>query len=248
MTTDVPTMSDKVLDHFDNQGALRSHVGYLNDIHTRAVEALKLAPERYKADQSSVEAQQLVLYRMAHQAAVLAKKLEVTFPKLKADLATVPQPKSVALPAPPKLESLAGFDARQRSFNMATTRLVGQGMNQGGPAGAAVAMVASLAIGVIGFQKQVRAMEDAHGQLQTFIKGSKGDLKVLGLAHSELVDVSTEVYRQSTELRALLVWAKEAEKQGCFRVGSSLDAQDQERARSITTYALIARLEAARAV
>ncbi len=247
LSKDTPEMSTKAWDHFDNQSALQGHVAYLNEIHAKVIGFLKPAPIRYAADQTRVENQQLALYRMAHQAAGVARKVEKSFPKLKADLAAVPQPKSVALPTPPKLESLKNLDQAHRNFAMASGRAIAQGATQGGVAGAVVAVVASVAIGVIAQQKQIRAMEEAHGSLGAFIGRAADDIGLLGLAHEELVDTSREVHRQSTELKALLLWAREADGQGKFKSGTILTTDDRAKVLNLTTYAMIARIEAAKA-
>lgn len=243
-----PTISKDFFTHFDNQAKLRSHVNYLNEIHAKIIEFLKPAPVRYAADQVRVENQQLALYRMAHQAAGMARKTESTFPKLKADLAAVPQPKSVALPVAPKLQSLKNLDQQNKNFSAASGRAIAQGASQGGIAGAVVAVVATAAIGVIAQQKQIRAMEDAHGSLKAFISRAKDDIKLLGLAHQELVDTSNEIYRQSVELRNILIWAKAADGQGKFKPNASLTADEKTKVLKLSTYAMIARIDAAKAV
>lgn len=245
---ETPTISGKLLNHFDDQSALSRHVAHLNDVLRRAAAALKTPPERFNADRRKVEAQQLVLRRLADQAAKIARKLEASFPKLKTDSALVPRPKPITLPAPPKLDTLANLADRQRNFSMAAGRAIVQGGNQGGPVGVMVAVVAAAAIGVIAFQKQVRAMEEAHGKLSSFLCDAYDDLEVLALAHTELVEISREVAHQTSELKELLVWAEQAEKIGRFAEQTSLEDEEIGKIAWIKTYALTARIDAARTV
>lgn len=245
---DTPDISGKLLDHFSDQSALSKHVAHLNDVHRRATEALKKPPERFNADRRKVEAQQIVLSRMADKAAKIARKIETNFPKIKAGTSIVSRPKPIVLPATPKLVKLANLADRHRNFTIASGRAIAQGGAQGGLAGMAFAAAASVAIGVIAFQKQVRAMEEAHGQLSSFLSDSYDELQVLAFAHAELVDVSNEVCRQSKELKELLVWAEQAAKAGRFAPQTSLDDEEISKIASITIYALTARIDASRTV
>ena len=243
-----PMMSSKVMDYGKNQQALRTHIAYLGDVQQRAIDILKKAPELYKADQVMLEAQQLVLYRMAHQAAVFARKFEKAFPKLRADLASVPQPKSVSIPPAPKVETLKNFDQRQKNFLTGVGRAVGQSVNQGSPIGAVVALVAAVAVSAVVFQKSVRAMEVAHGELKTYLNRAADDLAVLGIAHAQLLSISTEIFRQSTELRRLLLWAKDAQDRAKLKAGSLLTDDEQHNVKLLMSYAILSRLQTAQSV
>lgn len=243
-----PIMSANLKDYLNNMDAVQNHIIYLREIQLNAIKILGSAPKRYNRDREQVEAQQLVLYRMTYQAAVVSRKLEATFPALKGDLSSVVAPKSIVLPKPPDFQSLTQFEKRLTNFHRGAGRVIGQAVNQGNAGLAAAMAVAAVGISVIAFQKQVRAMQEAHEQLSTYIKGAIGDLKVLGMAHEELVKISKEVYRQSTEIRELLIWAKEAEKRGRFVATVQLDANEIIKAKNIIKCAMIARIEAGRVV
>jgi hypothetical protein len=112
----------------------------------------------------------------------------------------------------------------------------------------ALATIISSVAGMAALQKEIRAMEEAHGELDNFIMDAKNDLALLEMAQNELVDISADVYDQSSVLKDLLLWATEAEKQGRFSSENLVEADGCEKILAITSYALIAPLDAARKV
>ena len=243
-----PAMGSGLLDHFENKEKLRSHISYLNNINEIASIKIKAAKSHFATGRSSVETQQLALRRLADRAAVVARKVESSFPNFKTGSPRSSHSKSLVLPPAPKLETLANFDQRQKNFTAATARLAVQAGNQGGPLGMVVALAAAAAIGVVAQQKQIRAMEEAHGELRNFVSDARAELELLGLAHAELVNISVDVYTLSKELRDLLTWADEVDKQGKFSSNAYFNADERKKIESIISFALIANIDASRKV
>lgn len=91
-------------------------------------------------------------------------------------------------------------------------------------------------------------MEEAHGELRNFVSDARAELELLGLAHAELVNISVDVYTLSKELRDLLTWADEVDKQGKFSSNAYFNADERKKIESIISFALIANIDASRKV
>lgn len=248
---DAPEIATGVLKILDNQGVVQEHLTYLDGIRTKATNIMGLATERYAKDRSTLEEQQLRLYRMAHQASVLAKKVEADFPILKADLQSVPRPKAVALPALPSVMTATTYAKSNRQMQRGTNQTLARAGMEGakGHIGVAIAgVVIAAAANVIQFQKTVRGMHEAHGQIKSYAARAADDLAALGLAHTEIVNISHDVYMQSIELRELLLWADGERKANRLNATSALNDYAKQSLCKLASFAILARLNTARAV
>ena len=245
-----PKMARGVTNFFDNQKTMGEHFAYLEAINRQAAAALPAAVQRYSADREQLEDQQIVLFRMAHQAAKFAARFEAAFPNIKSVLTDVPQPELPSLPALPSILAALDYEKRTSQLEKGSANALARAGLEGARGNlllAGTAAVAIVAINVIQFQKMVRQMQDDHGKVTTFAARAAADLEELGRAHLDIVTVSRVVHEQSVALHGLLVWADQQSKANGIAAPGSEPAI-QENIRALKGYSLLSRLQAARAV
>jgi hypothetical protein len=250
VTRSAPVLSKRITKFFDNQKAMAEHVAYLENIHTQVGAAMRAATYRYNTDHRRLEDQQIVLFRMAHQAAKAATKFEERFPSLKGDLTSVPQVKPPPTPQVPSIIAAADHAKRMANLEKGTTHGLARAGMEGARGNLALALTAAIAIAavnVIQFQKMVRQMQDDHGKVKSYASRARADLEELARGHQEIVTVSHIVHQQSTELRKLMVWAQERLQEMEANVTEPGNTWI-EQVRQLEGYALLSRLQAARAV
>ena len=239
-----PVMSDKMWDYLANEKAMQTHIAYLDEVKKEISKIIKEPPLKYNVDRRILEEQQIALYRMAHQSAAVVKRIEAAFPNLKADLTTVPQASVITLPKAPENKALGGYEGYMKGMARSGGHSIGRAVVQGNPVAAAVTVAAIAAVGVVAFQKSVRAMYQAHGDLEIFIDRAKNDLRLLGVAHAELVMLSGRLFDECTRLHQLLQWARAAEEEGRFKRGKELSEPERRNIQALAGYAVIGRLDA----
>jgi hypothetical protein len=234
----LPTLDSNLLAVFDNQQLIKDHIGYLNEEETRAGEAMAAAIARYKADAAILEAQQLALTRMGHQANTIMAKIKADFPRIKAELMAVPEPPSVPeLKAPPYMNS-SEYERFSKALERGTTGGLarsGLAMTQGNWQTAAVMAAATVAMTAIQYQKAVRQMTDAHGTVDRFVRNASNRLTELRSIHATLRQRSEDLARQNSELHGLLEWFNNHQDQ--WQGKSELADTVREKVRQLSRHA-----------
>jgi hypothetical protein len=246
-----PVMSKNITKFIANQEAIAAHLAYLESIQTKTSAIMQRAVSKYRTDRGALEDQQIILYRMAHQAAGFAARVAQGYPAIRADLQAVPQPVLPSLPSPPAMLASATYAKRTDQARRGTAHSIGRMGLEAAKGNVGAAIVGVFVVGtlnVLQFNKHLRAMHESHGRISNFAAKAKGDFAALGLAHRELVTISTEVHRQSSELHALVSWADAQAKSGAFAANQPLDESARQKVTALQTFGLISRLHAARAV
>lgn len=244
-------MVNDVRSFFSNEKALSDHIVYLEGIQRQVAEHMPRAIRRYQDDRAQLERQQLALYRMVHQATQQAAALEDSFPSLRAELDAVPQPSPLPILPPPSAITEAEYEKRMSDMAVATGNVLGRAAVAGlqGNTGLAIlGFVAAVAGNVIQFQTMVRQMHNAHGQLKVFAARASQELDELGRAHAEIVLISQTVYERSAHLRQLLVWVKDARRNGTLSPSTMSNPEVRAAIHSLKQCAMLDRMQTARAV
>lgn len=220
---------EKLIEHYD----------YLNDVYERSANAIALATRTYDEDRSVFENQLFILYRLLHQAASVCNRLESRFPMLRGEFKDIPTPTISPLPAAPRIASAEKVARAQKGARRGAAHQASLAVQVGmkNPlAGLSVAVLAGAA-NVIMFQRHVRNMRAAHGEIDRYCLTLKDELDRLKEAHRKLVQKSTEVMSSAFELRGLLVWAGEMERGG-FPPPDALDDDSMAKLRMLKQHAL----------
>lgn len=250
---DPPEMKSGLLEYLSNEREMTSYLDQLNKLRWGTHWKVQEVVSRFESDWSEVENQQIDLYRMAHIAQGLARKIQKRFPDIKPDLTAVPEAKPLPTVAPPALLTKQHYEKRFGRLSRASAVANRAAMSSGNVLVAGAAVVGTAAAGIVLFQKSVREMHESAGLLRRHMQSAEQTLEALGRAHREIAVISREVASQTEELRELILFSRNwIQGNGGRSAGiRNADAPDEHEVRQkltrLCSYALLARVHAARA-
>lgn len=241
---DPPIISKDIFDYLSNDQNVSAYLETLASTKLSIDTALTHAITHYSSDRGRLEDQQIGLYRMAHLAGRIVQTVSRRFPRISANLASVPSVKALRVPTRPTIMTPTDYANRfihLRGAGHIGARLVSSG--NANPLTLGLLLVGTAAMSVVQFQRAVREMHEAAGAVCDYLDAAGDELDMLGRAHEELVAVSEGIVTQSAELRGLIQNGRER-----LRQPFELDAPTESLFKRLAAYALLSRLKTSTAI
>lgn len=244
----LPDFSGKLLSTFNDNDRVYNHMVYLKASHERITAQISARDTKILQDRQILRSQQAILFQMAAIGSKVVRRLEADFPKIRADLSSVPYGRLIK--SPTHVAPLAPKNPNRSRVNAGPGIANGmmQGYRGGGAGGAVLAVAAGIAISAVMVQKNIRKVTTLHEEMVTYAQATALNADTQRIEHEALRALSRDVFDASNSLTELLHWAKGQQQRGSFKPGAEWNTQDLERLRLLKQYSLLAPPKAQEAV